>query len=416
MNGAKRIFSAFLVLTFVAALVSVGNFSVAEAQGSERDFSISTEYTHIVIGKGKEVELDVRIANLGEREEDIVLSVSGPEDWEPRLEKSWAYEVRAIHLGYEEGQNSVRLKFKAKPPEEAAPGDYEFTLRATTKDGKLSKSLKIAVTLKAEAAPVAPETERVKLLTKYPSMKQPAGENFEFEIELRNEVDETRVFDLAAEIPYGWAAYCTPRWEKAKKISAIKVNANATERLSFVLIPPPDVPEGEYKAIFSARAGEDVAAIELKAEVTGTYILKMGTEAEVLGEGETRNVKAFAGQEKRFTIYLWNEGSAPISDVDFYSSKPKDWEVSFKPDKLASLPPLTEEMKPTKVEVTIKPKAKAIPGDYMVTITASGKEDRESMELRVTVGTPMIWGWVGMAIVAVVIGSLLGLFAKLGRR
>jgi len=144
--------------------------------------------------------------------------------------------------------------------------------------------------------------------------------------------------------------------------------------------------------------------------------LKLGTEAEVLGQGETRNIKAFAGREKSFTLFLWNEGSAPISDVDFFSSKPKDWEVSFKPEKLSSLPPLTEEMKPTKVNVIIKPKAKAIPGDYLVTLTASGKEDRESMELRVTVGAPMTWGWIGVAIILVVIGSLLGLFAKLGRR
>jgi len=49
-------------------------------------------------------------------------------------------------------------------------------------------------------------------------------------------------------------------------------------------------------------------------------------------------------------------------------------------------------------------------------LTASGKEDRESMELRVTVGAPMTWGWIGVAIILVVIGSLLGLFAKLGRR
>ena len=415
MNGARKIFSAFLVLTFLAALTSVGNPNVA-AQGLARDFSISTDCTHIVIGKGKEVELDVRIANLGERDEDIILSISGPEDWEPRFEKSWAYEVQAIHLSCEEDRNSLSLRFKAKPPEEATAGDYEFTLRGTTADGQLSRSLKIVITLKAKEVAAAPTAEKVKLTTKYPSMKQPAGENFEFEIELKNGVNEARVFDLAAEIPYGWAAYCTPRWEKAKKISAIKVNANATERLSFVLIPPPDVPEGEYKVTFGARSGEDVATIELKAVVTGTYKLKLGTEAEVLGQGETRNIKAFAGREKSFTLFLWNEGSAPISDVDFFSSKPKDWEVSFKPEKLSSLPPLTEEMKPTKVNVIIKPKAKAIPGDYLVTLTASGKEDRESMELRVTVGAPMTWGWIGVAIILVVIGSLLGLFARLGRR
>ncbi len=416
MDRLKRVLAA---LAFLATLVSLGSSGIAGAQGAKRGFSISTEYTHIVVEKDGEITLDVRITNTGEKDEDILLSISGPEGWGARFEKCCPrYEVQAVHLSCEGEHNSLELDFKAKPPEDAAEGDYKFILQGTTEDGQLSRSQEVIVTLKPKGAkPKEAETAKgAELTTEYPSLKQPAGKNFEFDLDLKNKADEPRVFDLGAEIPYGWGAYCTPRYEREKRISSIKVDADRTERLRFVLIPPPGVKKGKYKAIFTAKAGEEMTTIELVAEVTGTYELKLGTEAEVLGRGETRNVKALAGQEKHFTIYLWNEGSDSILDISFFSSKPKEWEVSFKPERIPSLPPLTEAMKPEKVEVTIKPKAKAIPGDYVVTLTASGKGAREEMELRVTVGTPMTWGWFGIAIIVVVIGGLLGLFAKLGRR
>jgi len=69
-----------------------------------------------------------------------------------------------------------------------------------------------------------------------------------------------------------------------------------------------------------------------------------------------------------------------------------------------------------KADVIIKPKEKAIPGDYLVTITAIAKECKDAMNLRVTVSKPVIWGWTGIAIVIATVIALLGIFIKLGRR
>ncbi|RLE31655.1 hypothetical protein DRJ27_01425, partial [Candidatus Acetothermia bacterium] len=167
---------------------------------------------------------------------------------------------------------------------------------------------------------------------------------------------------------------------------------------------------------FVASAGEGEAKLDLKAVITGTYELRLGSEAEVFGKGDTRNIKATAGKERVFKLYIWNEGSAPITDIDFYASKPKGWEVSFKPEKLESLEPLAQTLKPEVVEVIVKPKERAIPGDYEINITAAGKEDRESLKLRVTVGAAMSWGWVGVAVIVVVVAGLTGIFVRLGRR
>lgn len=409
----KRTLPACLFLFFIVLITFTGLIPhKAAAQEPQRGFSIQPEYTHLVVGPNEEIKFDVDIVNQGQQAEEIELFISGPEGWEARISK-WgeSFEVRGVLV---DAGKKTTLQFRVTPPESAGEGDYRFILKGTSRDGKLQESVEIMITLKPEA--VKPEGRGVKLAADYPSMKGAAGEQFEFEIQIKNEVDKERVFDLLVSIPTGWDAYCTPRWEREKKISSIKVGGESSEWIKLTLTPPADALKGEYPVKFGVRSDGEESTIDLKAIITGTYKLKLGAEAEVLGTGETRNIKATAGREKHFTLYLWNEGTAPISDIDFFASKPVDWDVSFEPKSIPSLPPITSSLKPETVDVIIKPKAKAIPGDYMVTITASGKEAREQMELRVTVTTPMTWGWVGIAIVVVVIAALIGIFVRLGRR
>jgi uncharacterized membrane protein len=70
------------------------------------------------------------------------------------------------------------------------------------------------------------------------------------------------------------------------------------------------------------------------------------------------------------------------------------------------------------VQVDIKPAKKSISGDYMVTISAQpqAKNAFGAFDLRVTVLTPTIWGWVGVAIVVLVIAGLAYMFMRFGRR
>ena len=407
----KRALVACLLIMILLAFAGLIPHKTA-AQGPQRSFSIQPEYTHLAVGPGEEVKFDVDIVNQGQQAEEIDLSLTGPKGWEARISK-WgeSFEVQGVLVN---AGKKTTLQLRITPPENASEGDYKFLLSGVTRDGKLQKSVEIIITLKPQT--VKHEAGGVKLATDYPSIKNPAGKNFEFDIQIENKVDKERVFDLLASIPAGWDAYCTPRWEREKKISSIKVGGKSSEWVKLTLTPPADASKGEYPIKFGVRSDGEESTIDLKAIIIGTYELKLGTEAEVLGTGETRNIKATAGREKHFTLYLWNEGTAPISDIDFFASKPADWDVSFEPKSLPSLLPLTSTHKPETVDVTIKPKAKAIPGDYMVTLTASGKEARGQMELRVTVTTPMTWGWAGIAIVVVVIAALIGIFVRLGRR
>ena len=64
----------------------------------------------------------------------------------------------------------------------------------------------------------------------------------------------------------------------------------------------------------------------------------------------------------------------------------------------------------------IKPPPKTVAGDYMITLHVSGKQaTADKMDVRVTVETPSIWGWVGVIIIVIVVVGLIVVFMRFGR-
>jgi uncharacterized membrane protein len=64
----------------------------------------------------------------------------------------------------------------------------------------------------------------------------------------------------------------------------------------------------------------------------------------------------------------------------------------------------------------VKPSGRAIPGDYMVRVTASNPQASETAGIRMTVGSPTGWGVVGLGIIALSLGGLYGVFRRFSRR
>lgn len=385
---------------------------------AERAFLFYTEYPTVVISPDRELSLDVVLRNTGVSGETILLEIAGPSGWNARFETTSypTLQINAVYL-LPEAEKPTTVRFKAKPPSGVKVGTYTFTLTARTEDGKLSQSVPVKVVVQP-TTPTTQETKETKIVlsVSYPAVENPAGKDFTYDITIRNQADTERIVNLRAQVPFLWRAYFTPRWQTDTRITSIKISANSTETVRFVVTPPVGVEQGEYPLVFVAQADEDVATLDLKAVVTGTYDLRLGTEAEVTGQGDTRNIRATEGRERLFTLYLWNAGTAPITNITFFATKPSGWEVTFVPEKIEELQPLSLTLKPEKVTVKIKPAARAIPGDYQVSLTASAVQDRKTMDLRVTVAASMGWGWVGVGVVVVVVAGLTGIFVRLGRR
>ena len=262
----------------------------------------------------------------------------------------------------------------------------------------------------------APGAEKITLTCQYPVLSSYAGTYFSYKIDLRYiGGTEPRVFDLRTEVPAGFISSITPGYGEGTEIAAIRLDPqktyadtiNVTVRPYTWLAPEP----GEYDIIVEASSDELSANIELKAIVTAKYDL------DVEPSGGLLNTKATAGKDNYFTISILNTGSADLEKVNF-SSKitggPSGWSITFEPETIDSLPAGDTR----EIQVDIKPAEKTIAGDYMLALSAEpeSKNAFGSVNIRVTVLTPTIWGWVGVGIVVLVIAGLAFMFMRLGRR
>lgn len=267
----------------------------------------------------------------------------------------------------------------------------------------------------------SPPEETLEVSTKYPVLSGAAGETFNFEVQLKYRGGvEPHPFDLSVEGPKGWLTYIQKGKYEEEEISAISLTPALQETILVVVMAPPWAPPepGEYTVRLEAverETGEPRNSLDLIAEITASYAFTAATTSGRL------NIKATAGKESHLSIIVTNTGTASLGKVTFSSSKPsgiaaEEWRITFEPDKIESLSPWDEQ----EVEVTIKPPAKTIAGDYMTTLRFDSDPKPSTappkLDIRVTVGTPTKWGLIGAGIVVAVIAGLVIGFRQLGRR
>jgi uncharacterized membrane protein len=163
---------------------------------------------------------------------------------------------------------------------------------------------------------------------------------------------------------------------------------------------------GQYPIKMTVTAGEAKAEIELIVELTGTYKLEAGTPTGLL------SLDARQGKTANVSFYVKNTGSATNNNISFMSFKPENWKVEFTPEQIDTLEPGELQQ----VEMSITPYDEALIGDYSVAVEVQGEKTSKTLEFRTSVKASAAWGWIGIAIIVVVIVGLTGLFRWLGRR
>jgi len=266
----------------------------------------------------------------------------------------------------------------------------------------------------------SPSEEEINFSCKYPIQSGTSDSAFSFDVELKYVGgEESQLFDLFAEGPSGWLVRVQQSVSGTKELPAVVLDPTQTysgEKVVVIAVPPYWVitEPGDYNIKLQAASGDLEGSIDLTARITARYEFKVKTDTGLL------NTKATAGKESHLTIVVSNTGTANLDKVMFSSSKPsgigdEQWNVTFAPDKLEELKPQEER----DVDVTIKPPAKTITGDYMLTLRTNSDPLTTSspeLKIRVTVGTSTKWGWIGAGIIVAVIAGLVLAFRKLGRK
>ena len=210
-------------------------------------------------------------------------------------------------------------------------------------------------------------------------------------------------YALMADAPRGWNVVFRVQ---GKQATSAQVEANATENITIDITPSASVQAGSYKIPVRATTSSTSADMELEVVVTGSYDIELTTPRGLMSSDIT------AGSTKRIDLVIRNTGSAELKDIQLTANKPVDWEVTFDPAKIDKMTAGST----TNVTATVKAASKALPGDYIAKITAKTPEVNTTAEFRLSVHTPMIYGWLGILIIVVVLGGVYYLFRKYGRR
>jgi uncharacterized membrane protein len=266
-------------------------------------------------------------------------------------------------------------------------------------------------------SPVLAQDATIELTTDFYKQEIESGASVEFTIQLKYTGDVARVFDLTATGPADWTTSITPSYPRDKQILDIRMEPpaageSATTEQIIVSATPASwlTPElGEYPITLEASSGELKSSIELTAVVTSipaSYSLYLTTPDGVL------STTAQSGKDNYFTIAVVNSDTGDIDNITLSTNKPKGWAVDL---SLTNINALTAGNFQT-VEMNIKPPADAIAGDYEIIVRASGTQASDNLEVRVTVKTPAVWGWVGIGIIVLVIAGLAFIFMRFSRR
>lgn len=264
---------------------------------------------------------------------------------------------------------------------------------------------------------LAQDGDTIELTTDYYKLEVVAGESVAFTIDMNYTGDVARVFDLTATAPTNWTTSITPSYPQDKQILDIRMEPpeegeSATVEKIIITATPQSwsVPEvGEYPITVEASSGDITETIELTAVVTSVpylYSLYLTTPDGVL------STTAKAGTDSPFTLAVVSDGTGNIDNISLSTNKPKGWTVELTPTNINSVPAGNFQT----VEMNIKPPPEAISGDYEIIVRASGTQASDSLDIRVTVKTSAVWGWVGIGIIVLVIIGLAVIFMRFSRR
>lgn len=368
----------------------------------ERRIIAALQYPGITLGPDDSFSVDLLLKNRGRSDETVLVEVSEkPQDWNVEI-KRFGTLVSGVFLASREDQT---LTLTGKPADKEIkklpPGTYRFAIKARTVDGALTQASAITVNVvSAEKA-----AERVSIETSYPTLRGPLGDKFQFSLDVRNDTGQDAIFNFRATAPSGWETSFKPAYE-SKQISSLQINANSSKTVEMEVTPPYNAQAGEYDFKVEAQSPKAKAEKDLKVVLTGTFGLKVGTPGGLLSAVTER------GQQANVTLLVQNRGSAAQREVKFEAFKPENWKVEFKPEKLENLDP--GAIKQT--EITITPGEQSLVGDYSVSVHTDGEKANEETEFRITIRAASAWGWIGVAIIAVVMVGLGVTFRVLGRR
>ncbi len=383
-----RVVRRMAALGLIAFLILVGVPTAAAAD----TVSLSTPYPGVAVAPGTKVSFDVSVKTDTSARVDLSLK-DVPADWTASL-FGGGFIVDGVQTS---GTTAATVRLDVTVPAAAAAATQRIAVVARTGTATDTLPLDIRVTPNAAGD--------VSLTTDFPSLKGPSTTTFSFNLTLHNDTSEDLTFTGVATGPDGWTI--TTQVSSESQAANALVKAGATTPVTVTAKAPAAIDAGQYPISVDVTSGSRTAHQDLGVEITGSYSLTLSTSDQRL------NANATAGAVTDLTLVVTNTGTAPVQGVALSATPPSGWTVTFDPPTVD----VTTDV-PANVTAHLTPSGDAIAGDYVTTFKATAPSNlaSASADIRVTVETSLLWGAVGIALIAVVLVGLWWTFRRFGRR
>lgn len=351
---------------------------------------ISTPYPSVAVEAGDQASFALSL--VAPQPTPMTLEATGlPEGW-TGVFRGGGFEIDGVTAGPE----APELSLDVGVPIDAAEGTYDIGVSASGGGASLSLALQIRVSAQAGG--------EVTLTPDFPGLRVPTGETASFSVELRNDTPSDLEFELSSSGPAGWEVTAEPATEP--QATTMQVEAGSTAQITVDATAPAGVESGQYPVSVQASSPDTEVHADMIVEIVGSFSLELGTpdqrlSTEVSSDGSTDII-----------LVVTNSGTAPISNVELSATAPSNWDVTF----AEQVVPQLAAGESANVTATVTPSDQAIAGDYVITFRADSAEANSTVDIRTTVNPSAIWGFVGVALIVLVLVGLAWVFRRFGRR
>jgi uncharacterized repeat protein (TIGR01451 family) len=385
----------------MAAIGATGTSGVVSAQAPTAtpgappaQLTITTTYPSIAVDPGGTAKFPIQVTSPGVERVDLTVE-GAPEGFTTTL-KGGGLIVGSVMTT---GTNvAPALELDVKVPEGTVAGTHPITVHAVGTSGRSDLAVDLVVADNTGGA--------VALTTDVIGQRGASSATFTFNLRLANDTAQELTFTVEGQGPEGWTVTAQPSGQA--QAASVVVGAGDTENLTATVKPDPNAVAGNYPVVITATAGDYSAEAQLIVQITGSYSFVMTS-----ADGRV-NTSATAGQATGFQVVLTNTGSADLANVALTATPPSGWTVTWDTPSIAVIP--VGQTATATAQIT--PASNAIAGDYIVTLTARADQvtAAQTIQLRTTVETSSVWGFVGIALIVLVLIGLFLVFRRYGRR
>lgn len=382
-----------LVALVVASVTLVALPALAQETPPEegpQELSLSTPYPRVAIEAGDQASFDLTLT--APEPTDLALATSGlPSGWSATF-RGGGFEIDGVTAA----PTAPEVTLDVTVPADTLEGAYDFVVSA--EGGGVSLTLDLQVRVSAQAG------GEVTLTPDFPGLRVPAGETASFSVELRNDTPSDLQFELESAGPAGWDVSAQPSTEPQAATIQVDSGSSATIDVDATSIPRTEA--GQYTISVQATAPETQVQAEMIVEIVGSFSLDLTTTDQRL----STDVSADGSSDVE--LVLTNTGTAPIQGVELSAQPPSEWEVTFAEPVIGEV----DAGQSVTAVATVTPSDQAIAGDYVITFSANSDQADAEVDIRTTVNPSPLWGFIGIALIALTLAALAWVFRRFGRR